>query len=240
MDIKIILLLIVLICFLHKTKEGLETVTYTDHFENLMDNFETIFPNNNRNAGGVQFYHHVYNNKQLLTKELFMLYNTFYCGVSGSPVDPKRGNTYDIIEVSNHDNTQKYVGKYYRCCWPCLCDVMKYAKADKHIVDLKDGSHEHIVLVIDDPCYKEDKVPKEVSSFDCRDKQTLNGIRSNSGKLIFAVLHEHTEYNNDDEYSEGHKVNLKKVKDKCRERMNTDSDDLMGGMGDIFAKLASI
>ena len=240
MDIKIILLLIVLICFLHKTKEGLEIVMGIDHFKNLMDNFETIFPNNNRNAGGVQFYHHVHNNKQLLTKELFMLYNTFYCGVSGSPVDPKRGNTYDIIEVSNHDNTKKYVGKYYRCCWPCLCDVMKYAKAEKHIVELKDGSHEHVVLVIDDPCYKEDKIPKEVSSFDCRDKQTLNGIRSTSGKLIFAVLHEHTEYTNDDEYSEGHKVNLKKVKDKCRERMDTGPDDLMGGMGDIFAKLATI
>jgi hypothetical protein len=240
MDIKIILLLIVLICFLHKTKEGLEIVMGIDHFKNLMDNFETIFPNNNRNAGGVQFYHHIHNNKHLLTKELFMLYNTFYCGVSGSPVDPKRGNTYDIIEVSNHDNTKKYVGKYYRCCWPCLCDVMKYAKAEKFTVELSDGPHEHVVLVIDDPCYKEDKIPKEVSSFDCRDKQTLNGIRSTSGKLIFAVLHEHMEYENADEYSDEHYTKLEIVKDKCRERMDTGPDDLMGGMGDIFAKLASI
>jgi hypothetical protein len=240
MDIKIILLIVVLIFCLHKTTEGLGTVTVKDHFKNLMNDFETIFPKNNRNAGGVQFYHHIHYHKHLLTKELFMLYNTYYCGVSGSPVDPKRGNTYDIIEVSNHENTKKYVGKYYRCCWPCLCDVMKYAKAEKFTVDLPDGPCEHIVLVIDDPCYKEDKIPDEVSSFDCRDKQTLNGIRSNSGRLIFAVLHEHTEYDNDNEYSEEHKVNLKKVKDKCRERMDTGPDDLMGGMGDIFAKLASI
>ncbi len=240
MDIKIILLLIVLFFCLHKTTEGLGAVTVKDHFKNLMNNFETIFPKNNRNAGGVQFYHHIHNHRNALTKDLFMLYNTYYCGVSGSPVDPKRGNTYDIIEVTNHDNTKKYVGKYYRCCWPCLCDVMKYAKAEKFTVALNDGPHEHIVLVIDDPCYKEDKIPKEVSSFDCRDKQTLNGIRSNSGKLIFAVLHEHTEYNNDDEYSEEHKNNLETVKDKCRERMDTEPGDLMGGMGDIFAKLASI
>ena len=240
MDIKIIMLIIVLICCLHKTKEGLETVMVKDHFKNLMDNFETIFPNYNRNAGGVQFYHYIHDHKHLLTKELFMLYNTFYCGVSGSPVDPNRGNTYDIIEVSNHDNTKKYVGKYYRCCWPCLCDVMKYAKAEKFIVDLKDGPHEHIVLVIDDPCYKEDKIPKEVSSFTCENDVTLNGIRSNSGRLIFAILHEYTEYGDEDEYSDEHYTKLENVNNKCRERMDTDVDDLMGGMGDIFAKLATI
>jgi len=240
MDIKIILLLIVLIVCLHKNKEGLETVNVKDHFKNLMDKFETIFPKNNRNAGGVQFYHHIYNNRNMLTKELFMLYNTYYCGVSGSPVDPKRGNTYDIIEVSNNDNTKKYVGKYYRCCWPCLCDVMKYAKAEKHVVELSDGPHEHVVLAIDDPCYKEHAIPDEVSSFTCENDITLNGIRSNSGKLIFAVLHEHTEYNNEDEYSDEHYNKLEKVKNRCRERMNTDPDDLMGGMGDIFAKLATI
>ena len=214
MDIKIILLIIVLICCLHKTKEGLETVNVDDHFKNLMNNFETIFPNYNRNAGGVQFYHHIHNHKHLLNKELFMLYNTHYCGVSGSPVNPKRGKTYDIIEVSNNDNTKKYVGKYYRCCWPCLCDVMKYAKAEKNIVELSDGPHEHVVLVIDDPCYKEHEIPDEVSSFTCENDITLNGIRSNSGKLIFAVLHEHTEYDNEDEYSGffcEHKVNLKVI-----------------------------
>lgn len=240
MDIKIILVIIVLICCLHKTKEGLETVMVKDHFKNLMNNFETIFPNYNRNAGGVQFYHYIYNNRNMLTKELFMLYNTYYCGVSGSPVDPKRSNTYHIIEVPNNDNTKKYVGKYYRCCWPCLCDVMKFAKAEKYTVELKDGPHEHVVLVIDDPCYKEHAIPDEVSSFTCKNDITLNGIRSNSGKLIFAILHEHTEYNNDDEYSEEHKNNLETVKDRCKERMNTEPDDLMGGMGDIFAKLATI
>ena len=76
---------------------------------------------------------------------------------------------------------------------------MKFAKAEKHIVELSDGAHEHVVLVIDDPCYKEDEIPDEVSSFTCENDITLNGIRSNSGKLIFAVLHEHTEYNNEDE-----------------------------------------
>ena len=58
--------------------------------------------------------------------------------------------------------------------------------------------------------------------------------------MIFAVLHEHTEYDNEDKYSEEHKDNLKEVNNMCRERMNTDVDDLMGGMGDTFAKLATI
>ena len=117
---------------------------------------------------------------------------------------------------------------------------MKFSKAEKYTVELKDGPHEHVVLVIDDPCYKEDKIPKEVSSFTCENDITLNGIRSNSGKLIFAVLHEHTEYNNEDQYSEEHYTKLEEVKNMCSKRMNTDVDDLMGGMGDIFAKLATI
>ena len=66
MDIKIILLIIVLICCLHKTKEGLETVMVKDHFKNLMNYFETIFPKYNRNAGGVQFYHYIYHYSQVI------------------------------------------------------------------------------------------------------------------------------------------------------------------------------
>ena len=46
-----------------------------------------MFGDGNRNAGGVQFFHHIIN-KMNPTEEEFDKYNQFYCGVSGSVVEP--------------------------------------------------------------------------------------------------------------------------------------------------------
>ena len=91
-----------------------------------MDNhYASIFPNNaNRNAAGFKFFKYIYDN--LATSEqLFDTYNQFYCAVSGSIVSPDRPDNFDILKVSNLDN--HVLGKYYRCCTPCNCDIMKYA-----------------------------------------------------------------------------------------------------------------
>ena len=53
-----------------------------------MSAFYEIFPDKNRNAGGPQFFHYIANLN--LSKDDFEMYNSFYCGVSGSPIDPKR------------------------------------------------------------------------------------------------------------------------------------------------------
>ena len=246
MKIKILLLLVVILVCLCPLKEGLfiedwqsvsdttNTGLVNDHYDKLMDNFMTIFPSRNRNAGGPQFYHHIYEHRDTLTKDKFMLYNTFYCGVSGSPIDPKRGKVYDYVKLDHVDGRQ-IVGKYYRCCWPCLCDIMKYAKVEEHVVTLKDGDHSHMVVTIQDPCANQQKFPDSVSSFTCSDSVTENGIRTDSGRLIIAVLHEHEEYDSDK-----HDSLINPVLDQCQDRMNTEPDDLRGGMGDIFVKLAII
>ena len=97
----------------------------SEKYENLMKDFDTIFPDRNRNSGGPQFCKHIVDMN--LSKHDFELYNSFYCGVSGSPVDPKRGNVFDYVIVKDLDDNDVY-GKYYRCCWPCLCDIMIEAK----------------------------------------------------------------------------------------------------------------
>tara|TARA_Y100000768_G_scaffold171141_2_gene128072 strand:+ start:427 stop:1197 length:771 start_codon:yes stop_codon:yes gene_type:complete len=205
-----------------------------EHYEELMNNFMSIFPDRNRNAGGPQFYEYVYSHKDTLTKDKFMLYHTFYCGVSGSPIDPSRGKTFDYITIDHIDGST-YIGKYYRCCWPCLCDIYKYAKVEHHTVTLQDGFHEHMVITIDDPCSNEDKIPDSVSSFNCSNGITENGIRTESGRLIIAVLHEHELYE-----PTKHKNLIDPVLKQCENRLNTDPDDLRGGMGDIFVKLSII
>ena len=248
MDIKICLLLLVILLCLCPVKEGLFIEDWASvdfsiesndkgkqhHYEELMKQFDKIFPTRNRNAGGPQFYHYIHSHKGNLTKDKFLLYNTFYCGVSGSPIDPTRGKVYDYVKM-NHIDGRVFVGKYYRCCWPCLADIMAHAKVEHYIESLKDGPHKHMVITIEDPCRKQDQLPREVDSYQCVNKKTMNGIRTNSGRLIIAVLQEHEIYT-----PTKHDKLLQPILDKCKERMSTPVDQLQGGMGDIFVKLATI
>ena len=250
MYIKLILIILVIMLSCYQTKEGLfveewATVDFsikdtysepvvTDHYKELMDKFNTIFPDNNRNAGGVQFYEYIHSHSHTLTKDKFMLYHTFYCAVSGSPIDPDRKDRFDYVKVEHIDGSM-YVGKYYRCCTPCLADIMKYTKVEHHTVNLKDGPHEHMVLTIGDPCKNESEIPTEVTSFKCSDGKTTNGKRTISGRLIIGVLHEY------EKYEPGkHDETINPIIEFSKDRMNTDPNKLQGGMGDIFVKLAII
>ena len=196
-------------------------------FKNLMKDFNLIFPDNNRNSGGVQFFHHIVNMN--LSKNDFELYNSFYCGVSGSPVDPKRGKVSDYVIVKDLDGNDIY-GKYYRCCWPCLCDIMKYARVDKYDANLNDTCITYDVLTIEDPCCNKSKIPDSVSSYKCENGKTQNGVYSRNGRLIFALFYDTKIATESDDISD--------VLERCSERMDTRPDDLKGGMGDIFVKLS--
>ena len=228
MDIKILLLIIVIFFNCYSIKEGYIGYNY------LMDEFSSIFPDRNRNSGGVQFFKHIHDIKDNLTKINYMEHHTHYCAVSGSPIDPNRPTRFNYVIV-NHIDGRKFVGKYYRCCTPCLADVMKYTKVEHHTVNLKDGMHEYLVLTIGDPCIKENEIPNQVSSFKCLNGETKNGIKSDSGRLIIGVLHEHEEYN-----PSIHDPLLEYTLNISEERLNTDPENLRGGMGDIFVKLSII
>ncbi len=106
---------------------------------------------------------------------------------------------------------------------------------EHHTLTLQDGLHGHMVITIDDPCSNEDKFPDSVSSFNCSNGITENGIRTESGRLIIAVLHEHELYE-----PTKHKNLIDPVLKQCEKRLNTEPDNLEGGMGDIFVKLAII
>ena len=201
----------------------------SEAYDILMNDFNTIFPDRNRNSGGPQFFKHIVDMN--LSKHNFELYNSFYCGVSGSPVDPKRGNVFDYVIVKDLEGNDIY-GKYYRCCWPCLCDIMKYAKVDKYDANLNDTCVTYDVLTIKDPCCDESKIPDSVSSFKCENGKTQNGVYSNNGRLIFALFYDTKIATESDDISD--------VLERCKERMNTDPDDLSGGMGDIFVKLSLV
>ncbi len=231
----IILTLIIILILSSNLFDTVEPFTHIDtidektkikSFEKLMKSFNEIFPDGNRNAGGPQFFKHIVDLG--LSKDNFELYNTFYCGVSGSPVSPDRGKVYDYIVVKDMDGNDVR-GKYYRCCWPCLCDVMKYTKVDKFDITLDGKKRTYDVLTIDDPCCNESEIPKSVTAYKCKSGKTQNGMYSRSGRLIYALF-----YTDD----KGQTKDIDSVLDQCKERMETPPDELQSGMGDIFVKLS--
>ena len=209
----------------------LETYENNPLFQKLMNDFSVIFSDRNRNAGGVQFYHHIVENIKP-TKQEFLEYNKFYCGVSGSPISPDRTDASDYLIVDDVNGNKLY-GLFYRCCSPCVCDIMKYAKAESHTVELSDGSFTHYVLTIGDPCVSQSNIPDEVTSFTCQNGITTNGLRTASGRLIIGMLYDVKPYDPET-------MDINSVMNMCQERMSTEPDKLQGGMGDIFVKLSLI
>lgn len=91
--------------FSQEEKQGL--------FDDFMENhYRTIFPDGGRNSGGPMFYHYFLNN-MTLDKNHFLVYNQFYCGVSGSIVSPSRNNITNHIVLEDLSGNE-WFGKYYR------------------------------------------------------------------------------------------------------------------------------
>ena len=121
-------------------------------YEKLLNDWSTIFPDGNRNAAGPRFFKYILD--QNLEYEEFIEFNKLYCAVSGSLIPP---NTHpDEIFLTNLENDEKICGQYYKCCWPCLCDVMKYSETKKININFKDQSKDIYTIVIDNPCTKND------------------------------------------------------------------------------------
>lgn len=159
-------------------------------------------------------------------EEDFDALNKLYCGVSGSTVRP--GSTPDLVRVQ-HLGGEHVCGDYYRCCWPCSCDVEKYSKAEDMDISLADGSVvSRTVLSIADPCASPADIPGQVDAFQCENGQTTNALRTPSGRIAIATLH-HASKDRCDDYE---------IIRGCAHRNATPRCDLQGGMGDLFATVA--
>ncbi len=221
-------------------------------FADMLDNhWARIFPNGRRNVGGPQFFKYIY--EQLATShDLFRRYNRFYCGVSGAIVRPSDQGNYELVKVKDNEG-RCVVGKYYRCCWPCACDIMKHARVEQATLRLpKDPSGQeetYWVLTIGDPCHRCASspcpdFPPEVTTYECKDNVTSNGLRvskgrltsGKSGRLVFALLHDAAPADQTDE------VVMADLITRCTPRINASPEELkaMGGMGNLFVDVARI
>ena len=246
MKILIFIIILLILCIFNyyiTNNEHYQNDNKSSLFNSLMNNhYGVIFPNNaNRNSAGFRFFKYIYDNLAT-TEELFDTYNMFYCAVSGSIVSPDRSNNYDILKVKDLEGNC-VIGKYYRCCTPCNCDIMKYTRVVNTSIELPKGSGNYVnkkLLTIGDPCEKhsESSFPPEIDRnvFKCNSNKLELGYRvkdnkltSDSGRLVIGVLYD---------VSEDEKTQFNSVLQNCRERLDTNPEDLKYGMGDIFVKLS--
>lgn len=230
----IILLLVINNSLKNNKKEAFENNKYYKH---LTDNWGNIFEDGNRNSASSLFVKFILSIPNLSFND-FMEYNKLYCAVSGSLISPGRDPSFIAIQELN--TNQKICGQYYKCCWPCLCDVMKYAKVVKMKHTFSDGEKTVYAITIGNPCSKSD-FPSEINkSYICNGNninKQKNFVLTEGGeeRLVIGFLHNgHVCSDEELKQIENDEVTGK----RCNRRNNMPLDELQYGMGSIFIKLA--
>ena len=207
--------------------------TLTRYYEELRADWGKIFPNKNRNAGGALFFKYILDNSN--SREEFFEKNKMYCSVSGSLVRP--GSEPEFVSVKGQDGNELICGSLYRCCWPCSCDVMKFVQ----VQTLEKKFNKKIdlinVLTIKNPCEKQD-FPEEVDRDSLCIGTSLNKKRVTeiNGRLVVGILFDGKICTPRDI----EKINREVITGSyCPLRNNTPLEEVRGGMGDIFIKMAN-
>jgi len=203
-----------------------------NYYQELVNDWNKIFPDQNRNAAGPKFFKHIISKD--ITYQEFLEFNKLYCAVSGSLINPN--SEPEKVYLTEVDTKDKICGDYYRCCIPCSCDVMKYAKVKKMKHKFKDVEKEFYVLTIKNPCGKKD-FPKRVNrDYFCDGKDLAKDqVVEIDNRLVIGLFYEGKLCTTSDIA----KVDSHQVTGMfCEFRNNTPLDQLKTGMGDIFIKLA--
>lgn len=189
-----------------------------------------IFPTRNRNAGGPQFFKWIYDHA--ISEQEFDEMNQLYCGVSGSVVRPH--SKPDYVQIQRADGTGTTCGLFYRCCWPCTCDIEKYSRVETMQFTAGGETFSREVLSIPDPCTQPGNIPRQVDTFTCAKGLTENAVQTTAGRIVMAVLGDADPHCRRGAYG-GDQSLIR----QCAQRNQMDSCQLSrrGGMGDIFAKL---
>ena len=129
------------------------------------------------------------------------------------------------------------------CCWPCVCDLQEFVKADTLEVDTREGRTTLDVLVIGevflqshiynvgtgsgDPCVQSQRIPRRAPEVRCVNGRLEGATRSARDHVVIGLMQtgEQTYYT------------AEMVDTRCRARKQA---GYRSGMGRIFVEVASI
>ena len=202
-------------------------------YQKLLEDWPKIFPDGNRNAAGPRFFKYIVD--QNLNYDEFINFNKLYCSVSGSLISP---NTQpDEIYLTDIDTNEQICGQYYKCCWPCLCDVMKYASTKKISLNFNGEVKFFNAIIIDNPC-SDKEFPELVNrNYFCKGNEfNKDYTYSVDNKLVIGLLHNAKKC---DAYDIDYIKNNQITGPMCEARNSMPLEELNFGMGDIFIRLAN-
>jgi len=154
-----------------------------------------------------------------------------FCPVSGSPVRPSNRNLWTNIPFkSASDPSQTVSGSSHVCCWPCVCDLQEFVKADTLEVDTKYGRTTFDVLVIGDPCVHPERIPSRAPEVYCQNGRLVGATRSTNDHIVIGM------FQNQERYVYGNNQ-ASQISNRCSRRK---SQGYRSGMGRIFVEVASI
>jgi len=113
---------------------------------------------------------------------------------------------------------------------------MKYSKVKKMKYNFTDGEKEFFVLTINNPCGKKD-FPKQVNKnyFCDGDKLDNNQVVVIDNRLVIGLFHNASKCNAQSISTiNNHEI----TGDYCELRNNSPLNEVQGGMGDIFIRMA--
>tara|TARA_B100001094_G_scaffold332137_1_gene402948 strand:+ start:2288 stop:3193 length:906 start_codon:yes stop_codon:yes gene_type:complete len=266
-----ILVILNIISYLRKNKQlftiGVQT-NISSTLENLYHNhlkidFNTIFPSANRNGGGAHFFAYAYQkfknqhtpkySTDSFDSNQFENFHKIYCAVSGSPIKPQGDNTSrtsdlklkKLSKVNKPDqeliDNDFIIGKYYRCCTPCICDLMKHSVVSDNKIEITNDNESVslYLILIKNPCNNPNQIPPQAPAFACingmldSDKviylDEITGDNEDSNYLVIGVLYDHPDPSQYD-------ISSDMANFRCEERFTSDKPP--GGMGEIFIKLS--
>ena len=153
-----------------------------------------------------------------------------FCPISGSPIDPTPQTA--IRYESGHGLPQVSGGQaegiIHHCCWPCICDSLKFLRVDTKTVSTSQGPHQFRFLVYGNPCTDPTRIPAEATDVTCSNGRLEASVLSDHGHVIVGMLQ-------DNQPSIG--ASSREVLEACRQRAAAGNQS---GMGTIFIDLAGI
>merc|ERR1712193_318759 len=95
------------------------------------------------------------------------------------------------IPFKKASNTgQSTTGSVSVCCWPCVCDLQEFVKADTLEVETRQGRTTLDVLVIGDPCVQSQRIPRRAPEVRCVNGRLEGATRSARDHVVIGRIQE--------------------------------------------------